>query len=249
MRLASNESAMPQPLKTWTVLPHGKLSALDDNLLTVVGDLPMPLGGFPRRMTVVRLKDERLVVFSAIALDEHEMKALEAFGTPSFLIVPSDIHRMDARIWKERYPALRVIAPEGARAKAEEVVKVDATDVDFRDSSVRYMTVPGTEAHEAALVVETSSGTTLVVNDLIWNVGNRPGFGGWLYRALGLTAAEPQIAGVVRLRKIKDKPALIAQLEAWSHLNRLNRIIVSHGGIVERDPPAVLRELAHSLAA
>jgi len=29
----------------------------------------------------------------------------------------------------------------------------------------------------------------------------------------------------------------------------LNRIIVSHGAIVERDPPAVLRDLAHALAA
>ena len=98
-------------------LMHGRLSALDDKLLTVVGDLPMPFGDFPRRMTVVRLQDARLVIFSAIALVEPEMRALEAFGTPSFLIVPSDIHRMDARIWKERYPALRVIAPEGARAE------------------------------------------------------------------------------------------------------------------------------------
>ncbi|HEV8247552.1 MAG TPA: hypothetical protein VGP93_17365 [Polyangiaceae bacterium] len=240
---------MAQPLNTWTVLPHGKLTALDDNLLTVVGDLPMPLGGFPRRMTVVRLKDARLVIFSAIALDEPEMQALESFGTPSFLIVPSDIHRMDAKIWKERYPALRVIAPEGARAKAEEVVHVDATEADFGDPSVRYVTVPGTEGHEAALVVETSSGTTLVVNDLIWNVHNRKGFGGWLYRMFGLTGPEPRIASVVRLRKIKDKPAVRTQLEAWSHLQGLNRIIVSHGSIVERDPPAVLRTLADTLAA
>src|SRR6185503_12836913 len=165
---------MARPLETWTVLPHGKLSALDDNLLTVVGDLPMPLGDFPRRMTLVRLQDGRLVVFSAIAL--------EAFGTPTFLIIPSDIHRMDAKIWKDRYPALRVIAPEGARAQAEEVVHVDATHADFRDPHVHYVTVPGTEGHEAALVVETSSGTTLVINDLIWNVDALPGFGGWLYR-------------------------------------------------------------------
>jgi hypothetical protein len=240
---------MARPLETWTVFPHGKLTELDGEMLTVVGDIPMPLGGFPRRMTVVRLKGGRLVIFSAMALAEPEMKVLEAFGTPSFLIVPSDIHRMDAKIWKERYPALRVIAPEGARAKAEEVVKVDATDVDFDDARVRYVTVPGTGGHEAALVVETTSGTTLVLNDLIWNVDHRPGFGGWLYRMFGLTGPEPQIASVVRLSKIKDKPALRAQLEAWSHLNRLSRIIVSHGGIVERDPPAVLRGLAQTLAA
>ena len=32
----------------------------------------------PRRMTVVRLTDSRLVVFSAIALDDDEMAGLEA---------------------------------------------------------------------------------------------------------------------------------------------------------------------------
>lgn len=240
---------MAQPFKTWTVLPHGKLSALDDKLLTVVGDLPMPLGAFPRRMTVVRLQDRRLVIFSAMALDEPEMRSLEAFGTPGFLIVPSDIHRMDAGVWKQRYPALRVIAPEGARAEAEKVVHVDATAADFGDPSVQFVTVPGTEGHEAALVVETSSGTTLVVNDLVWNVGHRPGFGGWLYRVMGLTGPKPQIVSVVRMRKIKDKSAVCTQLETWSRLPGLNRIVVSHGDIVERDPPAVLRGLAHKLAA
>jgi hypothetical protein len=240
---------MAQPFKTWTVLPHGKVSALDENLLTVVGELPMPIGEFPRRMTVVRLADRRLVVFSAVALDEPEMQALEKFGTPAFLIIPSDIHRMDAKIWKDRYPALKVIAPDGARRKAEEFVPVDATYADFRDPNVRYLTVPGTDGHEAALVVQGPSGTTLVVNDLIWNVHHRSGFGGWLYRVFRLTGPKPQIANVVRMGTIKDKAAVRAQLNAWARLQNLKRIVVSHGDIVERDPPGVLRELARSLAA
>jgi hypothetical protein len=238
---------MAKPLNTWTVLPHGKLSVVDDNLLTVTGQLHMPFGDFPRRMTVARLQDGRLVIFSAIALDESEMHALEAFGKPTFMIVPNDIHRMDAKIWKDRYRELCVIAPEGARAKVEEVVNVDATDIDFHDPRVHYLTVPGMAGHEAALLVETSSGTTLVVNDLIWNVDNRPGVGGWLFRVLGMTGPEPRIPGVVRMRAIKDRPAVRKQLEAWSDVEGLNRIIVSHGEMVEREPRAVLRELAHSL--
>ncbi len=238
-----------RPFKEWTVLPHGKLATLDTNLLTVAGNLPMPLGGFPRRMTAVRLQDGRAVIFSAMALNEPEMAALESFGDPAFLVVPSDIHRMDAKIWKDRYPALQVIAPAGAREKVEQVVPVDATHVDFGDPDVRYLTVPGTEANEAALVVGSPSGTTLVINDLIWNVHDRPGFSGWLLHLLGLTAEHPQIAKVVRLRKINDPSAVRAQLETWSQLSDLKRIIVSHGDVIERDPPAVLRALAQSLAA
>jgi hypothetical protein len=39
----------------------------------------------------------------AIALDEGEMATLEAYGRPTYLIVPSDKHRLDAKIWKIRW--------------------------------------------------------------------------------------------------------------------------------------------------
>ena len=128
---------MPQPFKQWTVLPHGEVAQIDDNILTVVGDIRMPLMDLPRRMTVVRLADSRLVVWSAIALDEDEMASLEAYGRPAYLIVPSDKHRLDARIWKDRYPSLLVVAPEGARAKVEKIVPVDTVAPRFDDGTYR----------------------------------------------------------------------------------------------------------------
>jgi hypothetical protein len=240
---------MPRPQQTWKVLPHSELSVVDDNLLSVVGELKMPIGEFPRRMTVVRLRDGRLVIYSAIALDEREMIALEKFGTPSFLIVPSDRHRLDAKIWKDRYPRLLVLAPAGAKEKVEEVVRVDATFFDFRDPTVRLVTVPGTEEHEAALIVTSEGGTTLVVNELIWNIDERPGFGGWLMKVAGMTGHEPIIPPLISLTDIKDKPALRHQLEEWANLYSLRRIIVSHGDIIETKPAEVLKELAKQLAA
>jgi hypothetical protein len=240
---------MPKPFKEWTVLPHGKLSHLDDNLLSVAGNLHMPLGDYPRRMTIARLHDSRLVIYSAIALDEGEMQAVEAFGKPAYLIVPGDLHRMDAKIWKDRYAHMTVLAPAGIRKRVEEVVPVDRTTADFDDPRVRFVTVPGTEEHEAALVVETTSGTTLVVNDLIWNLEDRPGFGGWLLGALGFTGSEPRIPPIVEFKAVKDKNALRTQLEAWARIDNLNRIIVSHGDIVTRDPSGVLVHLAKDLAA
>ena len=128
---------MTKPFQQWTVLPHGKLVQVDDNILTVVGEIHMPLMDLPRRMTVVRLRDARLVVFSAIALDEDEMSALEAYGRPAYLIVPSDKHRLDARTWKDRCPEMQVVAPVGARAKVEEVVAVDTVAPQFDDREHR----------------------------------------------------------------------------------------------------------------
>ena len=39
----------------WKVPTHGALEELDDGLLTVAAEVRMPLGNFPRRMTVVLL--------------------------------------------------------------------------------------------------------------------------------------------------------------------------------------------------
>lgn len=238
---------MTKPFQHWTVLPHGKLAQIDENILTVVGEIHMPLMDLPRRMTVVRLRDASLVVFSAIALDEDEMTALEAYGRPAILIVPSDKHRLDAKTWRDRYPEIQVAAPEGARAKVEETVQVDTVAPDFHDPNVQFVTVPGTRGREAALVVRTPRGTTLVLNDLVGNIRDAAGFGGWLLHLAGFAGKEAQIPAVVKLAVIADTKALRAQLLQWSEIESLKCILVSHGSPIEENPRQVLRELAASL--
>ena len=241
---------MAKPFSEWTVLPHGKLIKIDENLLSVTGLLHMPpMGEVERRMTVARLKDGRAVVYSAIALGEAEMSQLEAFGEPAFLIVPNDIHRMDAKAWKNRYPSIRVIAPAAARAKVEEVVPVEATSVDFADPSVTFITVPGTGEREAGLVIENTGGTTLVLNDIIFDLANRPGLKGWLFKKIGMTGDAPHVPPLVKMRQVKDTEALREQLERWAELPTLKRVIISHGNIIANDPAHVLKRIAQELAA
>jgi hypothetical protein len=238
---------MTKPNEHWSVLPHGPLTPLDDNLLTVEGTIKMPLMDLPRRMTVVRLRDGCLVVWSAIALDEPAMATIEAFGKPAFLIVPNDHHRLDAKAWKNRYPQMQVAAPEGAREKIADVVAVDTTSPDFGDASVTFVTVPGTTGHEAALVVRSSKGTTLVLNDLVGNIRTASGIDGWLLRLAGFAGDDAQIPRVVKVALVKDAADLRAQLLQWAELPSLERILVSHGEPIESEPSRVLRDLAASL--
>jgi len=238
---------MTKPNDRWKVLPHGALTKLDETLLTVEGTIKMPLMDLPRRMTVVRLRDGRLVVWSAIALDEPAMATLEAFGRPAFLVVPNDHHRLDAKAWKDRYPQMQVIAPDGARDKVAEVVAVDTTSPDFGDASVTFITVPGTKGHEAALVVRTPAGATLVLNDLVGNIRAASGIDGWLLRLAGFAGYDAQIPRVVKMALVKDAADLRAQLLQWAELPSLARILVSHGEPIDSEPGRVLRDLAASL--
>jgi hypothetical protein len=238
---------VPKPHTSWKVLPHGKLMAIEADILSVVGSIPMPVGQMTRRMTVVRLRDGRLVIFSAVALDEEEMRLLENFGDPAFLVVPNDHHRLDAKIWKHRYPSMKVIAPQGAREKIEKAVSVDATVADFNDPSVTLATVSGTADREAALEVTGSTGTTLILNDVVGNIRSASGFGGWLLRVMGFAGDEPHVPMPVKLTMIKDKAALAGQFKRWAEIPSLKRIIVSHGEIIEDNPQGALRKLAASI--
>jgi len=239
---------MPAILEKWEVQPHEELLEIDDGILTVAGQIRMPLGSFPRRMTVVRLSGGRTAIYSAIALNDPEMARIEAMGRPAFLIVPGDGHRMDAKIWKERYPDIRVMTPPGARAAVTEVVAVDATDDILDDPDVSFQTVPGTGQHEAALVIRRPGGTTLVTNDLIGNVAHPHGIGAQIMgRLMGFGVSEPQVPRPAKHWLVDDPAALATQFREWADMDALRRIIVSHGEPIE-NPQDVLRTLATKLA-
>jgi hypothetical protein len=237
---------MTKPSEEWTVRPHGSFTKLADNLFTIEGMLKMPpLGETPRRMTVVQLSGRRLAIYSAIALEEADMLAIEALGEPTYLIVPSALHRMDAKVWKARYPNLIVLAPKGALHKVSKVVHVDATEVDFGDPKVRLETIPGTADREFSMTVETSTGKTLIINDLVFNLRQSGGFVGWIMHHLGVGADRPRIAKPVAMKLIEDKQAVRTQLETWAK-DDLERILVAHGAPID-NPRATLLDLASGL--
>jgi hypothetical protein len=201
------------------------------------------LGNIRRVMVVVRLADRRLVIWNGIALDEPEMKELEAWGTPAFLVVPNGLHRMDARIYKERYPSLMVIAPPGGRQKIEQVVQVDRTEGDFGDPSVKMSFPACTKARDTTLEVEHADrSVTVVLNDLVMNMRHQSGFSGFMFKMMGFTADTPNVPLPTRMLLIKDKPGLKTLLGQLAATPRLKRVIVSHGDMIEANPGDGLRQ-------
>ena len=229
---------MPKPFAQWTVLPHKPLQKLEDNLWMVEGKL----GDIRRVMVVVRLAGGRLLVWNAIALDEPEMKELEAWGTPGVLVVPNGMHRVDARIWKQRYPSLTVIAPPGAQKKIAQIVAVDRTDGDVGDPGVTLTFPACTGAREALLEVKHAAGTTVVINDLVMNMRPFRGFQGFVFDKLGFTGPTPRVSLPTRLILIKDKPGLKTLLQQLAAIDDLKRVIFSHGDTIESGAAEGLRQ-------
>jgi hypothetical protein len=239
---------MPTTMEKWKVQPHDPPVHLTDGVLTVTGEIVMPLGRFPRRMTVARLSGGRSAVWSAIALEDAGMAEVEAMGRPAFLIVPSDHHRLDAKVWLERYPDMQVIAPPGAREGVEEAVPVDAVHDVMGDPQVRFVVVPGMALHESALEIRRDGELTLVTNDVIANVAHPHGLGANIMaRLFGFGVSEPQVPRPVKPKDVIDRAALARQFRAWADETGLRRIVMSHGDVIEDKPAEVLRALAESL--
>lgn len=235
-------------LTRWTVEPHDEIARIDDGLLTVAGDMHMRLGRLPRRMTVARLAAGGTAIWSAIALREPDMARIEALGRPTWLIVPGIAHRRDARIWKDRYPAMKVLCPAGAAKAVAEAVPVDATTDPFGDSAVRFETVPGLAEVEAALLVRRAGRLSLIVNDILANVRHPHGLGARaMTRLFGFGRLRPQIPRIVRRRFVKDASALAAAFRRWAQQPDLVRIVPSHGDVIEDEPRAVLTRIASTL--
>ncbi len=229
----------------WKVLPHGPLESLADNLRWAWGSLPKM--SLRRNMTVVRLSDGRLVIHNAIALGDSEMRALEEWGTPAFLVVPNGAHRLDAKVFLDRYPSLRVVTPRGSKARVEEVVRVDATydDVDVGDESVRFETLSGVAEAEGAMIVRSSDGVTVVLNDAVFNMDRKRDPLGFFFTTLLGSAPGPRVSRLSKLVFIKDKKALRQDLERFAALPDLTRLIVAHEKVAHGpDAAAALRRAA-----
>ena len=228
----------------WTVLPHRPIEHVADNLWRVEGDMTnMPL---KRVMTLARLSDGGLVIHNAIALDDDAMRAIEAWGDPAFLVVPNGWHRLDAKVFTARYPAIKVLCPRGARAKVEQVVPVDLTYEQFEATETVSFDYPeGVRNSEGVMRVVSGDGHTLVFNDLIFNQPHFAGLQGLVFRLMGSTGGA-RVTRVSRMFMVRDKPALRAYLERLAAEPGLRRVIVSHGTPVYDDAAGMLRGVAAS---
>jgi hypothetical protein len=175
------------------------------------------------------------------------MKELEAWGTPKWLVVPNGGHRMDSRIWKQRYPDMKVITPAGAKTKVEEIVKVDDTKAEL-DDTVVFEVLDGTKEREGVLRVTGGGKSHLVFCDGIMNnrSHNLRGFGGFMMGLAGFKSAALKVTFPSRMAIVDDKKAYRAHLERLA-TDDLARIDMAHGEPVTDGAQAALKHAASEL--
>ncbi|MFO0726590.1 MAG: hypothetical protein U1E65_22580 [Myxococcota bacterium] len=221
------------------IFPHGLPEELAPGLWQVKGSLPFPL---PRNMTVLRLPSGGLLIYSAVAMDEAGMKALEALGKPEIMVVPHHFHLMDAPFYKARYPQLKVVATDVIREKlGTKLVPDGRPEALLPAAGVRFHQVPGLKGSELVLDVDVPGGRALVFTDVFGTP-----LQGFMAKLLGAPGGTG-VPRIVKLRQIADKPAVRRFLEELAEIPALQMILVSHGAPLREGCAAALKTAAQRL--
>lgn len=94
------------------------------------------------------------------------------------------------------------------------------------------------------MTVRHPGSSTLVFNDLVFDMPHPRGFTGFVLQHLTRSSGGPRISRTSRLLIVDNMAALRADLRALAETPGLGRIIVAHHEVIEHEPANVLRDLA-----
>ena len=232
---------MAKCFTSWTVLPHDPIEKHSENLWSVSGKMP---GGNQRRMTIARRADGKLVIHNPIALDDAEMKEVEALGKPGFLVVPNAFHRQDSLIYKQRYPEAAVLCPETARKKVAQLVDVAGNmDEMPKDADVEIFHLRGLKKREGAIRVRSQAGNALVFNDALLNLEPGKGVAGFFMAPTG-SLSVPRFA---RWMLVERAAELKGHLQELAGSPGLRQLVPGHGKVLQTDVVSALQQAAERL--
>ncbi len=227
------------------VIPHKPFEKIGPSLWSVTGYKSK--GGLPRNMVIYRLSDNSILIHSAVALDDEGMKVIESLGDPSILVVPNRFHRMDAGVYKERYPDIKVVCPEAARTHVEKVVSVDDTCENVLPSHGIICHPPaGIKPGELCYEIDSGNGKALIMTDLMFNLQHGEGLSGFIFKHLGSTG----FFGLTKIGKflmLSNKSAFQTWIREMSELEGLRFICMAHGENIIENAPEHMIEAANAL--
>lgn len=198
---------------------------------------------YPTRMAVVRLSDGGLFIWSPVALSEPLRAAVDALGEVRHVVAPNSLHHLFLKDWRRAYPAARLYAPPGLRARRKDI----AFDADLGDAppaewsaQIDQVVVRGNLITTEVVFFHRNS-RTAIFTDLIQHF-SPTWFTGWravVARLDLMTAPEPQTPRKFRNAFVDRRAARAAILRIldWP----AETVLIAHAAPVEHDGQAFLR--------
>jgi glyoxylase-like metal-dependent hydrolase (beta-lactamase superfamily II) len=192
------------------------------------------------RTTIVRLRGGGLLVHSPAPLSPALRAEVDALGPVSAIVAPSRFHHLGVGSWIEAYPQALVCGCPGLAKKRPDLrwdrVLGDAPEPLWAGELEQVYFGARTMEHEVVFFHPGSR--TMICADIVFNLARHPSR---LTRAVArmLGQREPGATWLEHLM-MRDRAAAreqIGRMLAWD----IDRIVLSHGPLIERGGREVLR--------
>ncbi|MEM6993180.1 MAG: hypothetical protein AAF721_21885 [Myxococcota bacterium] len=218
-----------------------ELTELDDGLWITTA--PIGIVGMPLRatMTILRLDAGELLLHSPVALTPARKQAVEALGAVTHLYAPNLFHHLRLGEWATAFPKARVHGPAGLGSKRKDlqVNRVHGELEPAFEGLLDEVVVDGFRLAEGVLFHRATG--TLVVADLVHNIGRPPHWWTKLYAGAMGFYGEVALSRVIRWTAFSDRAAARRSLDTILELP-FERIVVGHGAPVVRSPREALAD-------
>ncbi len=197
---------------------------------------------FGNRMTCIQLADNNFWLHSPTKFDRTTHQEITTKGKIKYLVAPSLMHNLFVMDWKEQDIASQVLAPAQAK-KLQADLKLDETSLEkiaqLFNSEISCIPINGLPVLQEYAFIHHAS-KTLILTDLAFNFGKN--VTGWTKFFLKVYGAYDKFGPTLTIRvSIKDKHAFNESLKKIA-LQDFDRIIVSHGRIVESNGNIIFKE-------
>lgn len=216
------------------------LEALDRDLWVARRPLPLVVGDVGTRMSVVRLGGD-LLLHSPVALDAETRQALDALGRVRWVVGPSLVHHLYLGDYAAAWPQAELCAAPGLPEKRRDLrfdCVLDETQRAKWGEALRFELFGGAPRLNELVFLHPAS-RSLLLTDLAFNVTRDGRNRARLFHRLVGATGRFGPHRILRLA-IRDRAAARRSLDrilAWD----FERVIVTHGEVLERDGREQLR--------
>jgi len=203
---------------------------------------------FRRRMTILRLTGNRLVVHNPFELKDEDLAKINALGTVKAIIAPNTFHTSDAVWFASHYPKAELFVPEKVQRKFQRRARAEGFNVAGLEGAwpeplsreLLCISVEGTRIHETVLV--HSKTRTLIVADLVFNMPENV-FQGFERKLMNWNKVVGRFGPSKLFWKLftSDKKAVARSVGKILEQD-FDRVIMNHGNILETGGKKKFRE-------
>jgi hypothetical protein len=198
---------------------------------------------YPTRMAVIRLSGGGLFVWSPVALTDELHHAIAALGEVRCVVAPNALHHLFLGEWRRVFPAARLFAPPGLRARRPDIAfdgDLDDTPDPAWSAEIDQVVVRGNRITTEVVFFHRTS-RTAVFTDLIQHF-DPAWFTGWravVARWDRMTAPEPEVPRKFRIAFTDRRAAreALGRILAWP----VENVVMAHGAPARGDGRALIR--------